>query len=105
MTERPSAAEAARLLGISTQAAATRFFGARNRLLEQLGEIPSGKASIRIGPHIMTVVEIKDNMIGKVTGKKYGSVKKHEVLFMSRADFQKDKRFVKATQESLRMAR
>ena len=38
-------------------------------LLEELGEIPSGKASIRIGPHIMTVVEIKDNMIGKVLVK------------------------------------
>ena len=35
-------------------------------LLEQLGDIPSGKASIRVGPHIMTVLEIKDNMIGKV---------------------------------------
>jgi Mg2+/Co2+ transporter CorB len=35
-------------------------------LLEQLGDIPSGKASIKVGPHIMTVLEIKDNMIGKV---------------------------------------
>ncbi|MEE4293526.1 MAG: HlyC/CorC family transporter [Xanthomonadales bacterium] len=38
-------------------------------LLEVLGDIPSGKASIRIGPHIMTVLEIKDNMIGKVLVK------------------------------------
>ena len=38
-------------------------------LLEELGDIPSGKASIRIGPHIMTVLEIKDNMIGKVLVK------------------------------------
>jgi Mg2+/Co2+ transporter CorB len=35
-------------------------------LLEELGEIPSGKASLRIGPHIMTILEIKDNMICKV---------------------------------------
>jgi len=38
-------------------------------LLEELGDIPSGKASIRIGPHIMTILEIKDNMIGKVLVK------------------------------------
>ena len=38
-------------------------------LLEELGDIPSGKASIKIGPHIMTVLEIKDNMIGKVLVK------------------------------------
>ena len=38
-------------------------------LLEELGEIPSGKASIKIGPHIFTVLEIKDNMIGKVLVK------------------------------------
>ncbi|MEE4218089.1 MAG: HlyC/CorC family transporter [Xanthomonadales bacterium] len=38
-------------------------------LLEELGDIPSGKASIRIGPHIMTVLEIRDNMIGKVLVK------------------------------------
>ena len=35
-------------------------------LLEQLGDIPSGKTSIKIGPHIITILEIKDNMIGKV---------------------------------------
>ena len=38
-------------------------------LLEELGDIPSGKASIKIGPHIMTVLEIRDNMIGKVLVK------------------------------------
>ena len=38
-------------------------------LLEELGDIPSGKASIRIGPHIMTVVEIRDNMISRVLVK------------------------------------
>jgi Mg2+/Co2+ transporter CorB len=38
-------------------------------LLEELGDIPSGKASIRIGSHIMTILEIKDNMIGKVLVK------------------------------------
>jgi Mg2+/Co2+ transporter CorB len=38
-------------------------------LLEELGDIPSGKASIRIGPHIMTILEIKDNVIGKVLVK------------------------------------
>jgi Mg2+/Co2+ transporter CorB len=38
-------------------------------LLEELGEIPSGKASLRIGHHIMTILEIKDNVIGKVLVK------------------------------------
>ena len=38
-------------------------------LLEKLGDIPYGKASIKVGPHIMTVLEIKDNMIGKVLVK------------------------------------
>lgn len=38
-------------------------------LLEELGDIPSGKASIRIGSHIMTILEIKDNVIGKVLVK------------------------------------
>ncbi len=38
-------------------------------LLEELGDIPSGKASIRIGPHIMTVLEIQDNKLGKVLVK------------------------------------
>jgi len=35
-------------------------------LLEELGDIPTGKASIKIGPHIMTILEIKENVIGKV---------------------------------------
>ena len=38
-------------------------------LLEELGDIPSGKASLKIGNHIMTVLEIKENMIGKVLVK------------------------------------
>jgi Mg2+/Co2+ transporter CorB len=35
-------------------------------LLEELEVIPSGKASLRIGRQIMTIVEIKDNVISKV---------------------------------------
>jgi Mg2+/Co2+ transporter CorB len=35
-------------------------------LLEELGEIPTGKASLKIGPHIMTILEIKENVVGKV---------------------------------------
>jgi Mg2+/Co2+ transporter CorB len=35
-------------------------------LLEELGEIPAGKTSLKIGPHIMTILEIKENVIGKV---------------------------------------
>jgi len=38
-------------------------------LLEELGDIPSGKASVKIGTHIMTILEIKDNVIGKVLVK------------------------------------
>lgn len=38
-------------------------------LLEELGEIPSGKTSLRVGPHIMTILEIKENVIGKVLVK------------------------------------
>jgi Mg2+/Co2+ transporter CorB len=38
-------------------------------LLEELGDIPSGKASLKIGPHIMTILKIKDNMISKVLVK------------------------------------
>jgi Mg2+/Co2+ transporter CorB len=38
-------------------------------LLEELGEIPSGKASLKIGTHIMTILEIKGNVIGKVLVK------------------------------------
>ncbi len=35
-------------------------------LLEALEAIPSGKTSVRIGSHLMTIVEIKDNVITKV---------------------------------------
>jgi Mg2+/Co2+ transporter CorB len=35
-------------------------------LLEELENIPSGKTSVRIGQHVMTIVEIKDNVISKV---------------------------------------
>ena len=35
-------------------------------LLEELEAIPAGKTSVRIGNHIMTIVEINDNVIGKV---------------------------------------
>lgn len=38
-------------------------------LIEQLEMIPDGKASIQIGKHIMTVIEINDNMIHKVLVK------------------------------------
>ncbi|MDT8320762.1 MAG: HlyC/CorC family transporter [Xanthomonadales bacterium] len=38
-------------------------------LLEELGDIPSGKTSLRVGAHIMTIMEIKGNMIGKVLVK------------------------------------
>jgi Mg2+/Co2+ transporter CorB len=38
-------------------------------LLEELGEIPSGKASLKIGTHIMTILEIKENVISKVLVK------------------------------------
>ena len=38
-------------------------------LLEELGDIPSGKTSLIIGRHIMTVLEIKDNVIGRVLVK------------------------------------
>jgi Mg2+/Co2+ transporter CorB len=38
-------------------------------LLEELGDIPSGKTSLKIGTHIMTILEIKDNMIAKVLVK------------------------------------
>jgi Mg2+/Co2+ transporter CorB len=34
-------------------------------LLEVMGDIPSGKASVKIGRHIITILEIKDNMISK----------------------------------------
>ena len=35
-------------------------------LLEELGEIPSGQASIKIGGHVMTILEIKDNVLSKI---------------------------------------
>jgi Mg2+/Co2+ transporter CorB len=38
-------------------------------LLEELADIPAGKTSILIGRHIMTIVEIKDNVICKVMVK------------------------------------
>lgn len=38
-------------------------------LIEELELIPEGKASIRIGKHIMTIVEIRDNLIHKVLVK------------------------------------
>ena len=38
-------------------------------VLEELGEIPSGKASLKIGRHILTVLEIKDNKIARVLVK------------------------------------
>jgi Mg2+/Co2+ transporter CorB len=38
-------------------------------LLEVLGEIPHGRASLKIGPHIMTIMEFRGNAIGKVLVK------------------------------------
>jgi Mg2+/Co2+ transporter CorB len=38
-------------------------------LLEVLGEIPSGRASLKIGPHVMTIMEFRGNAIGKVLVK------------------------------------
>lgn len=38
-------------------------------LLEELADIPAGKTSIRIGQHIMTIIEIRDNVICKVMVK------------------------------------
>jgi Mg2+/Co2+ transporter CorB len=38
-------------------------------LLEELADIPTGKTSILIGRHIMTIVEIRDNVISKVMVK------------------------------------
>jgi Mg2+/Co2+ transporter CorB len=35
-------------------------------LLEELEVIPEGKASLRIGRQIMTIIEIKDNVISKI---------------------------------------
>jgi len=38
-------------------------------LLEELGEIPFGRASLKIGRHIMTIMEFRGNAIGKVLVK------------------------------------
>ena len=35
-------------------------------MIEELEAIPDGKCSIEIGPHIMTIVDIRDNFINKV---------------------------------------
>jgi Mg2+/Co2+ transporter CorB len=35
-------------------------------LIEELEAIPDGKCSIKIGPHIMTIVDIRDNVVNKV---------------------------------------
>ncbi len=40
-------------------------------LIEELEDIPDGNASLRIGDHIMTIVDIRDNMIHKVMVKPY----------------------------------
>lgn len=38
-------------------------------LLEELGEIPFGRASLKVGPHVMTIMEFRGNAIGKVLVK------------------------------------
>ncbi len=38
-------------------------------LLEELGEIPFGRTSLKIGQHIMTIMEFRGNAIGKVLVK------------------------------------
>jgi Mg2+/Co2+ transporter CorB len=38
-------------------------------LIEELEAIPEGRASVRVGNHIMTILDIKDNMINKVLVK------------------------------------
>jgi Mg2+/Co2+ transporter CorB len=35
-------------------------------LIEELEAIPEGKCSIKIGSHIMTIVDIRDNVVNKV---------------------------------------
>jgi len=40
-------------------------------LIEELEVIPEGEASIRIGDHVMTIVDLRDNMIHKVMVKPY----------------------------------
>ncbi len=40
-------------------------------ILEQLEEIPDGKASVHIGDHILTIVQMKDKLIERVLVKPY----------------------------------
>jgi Mg2+/Co2+ transporter CorB len=40
-------------------------------MLEQLEEIPDGKASVRVGDHILTIVGMKDNLIERILVKPY----------------------------------
>lgn len=40
-------------------------------ILEQLEEIPDGKASVRVGDHILTIVQMKDKLIERVLVKPY----------------------------------
>lgn len=40
-------------------------------ILEKLEEIPDGKASVRVGDHILTIVQMKDKLIERVLVKPY----------------------------------
>ncbi len=40
-------------------------------LIEEMEVLPEGNASLRIGAHIMSIVDIRDNMIRKVMVKPY----------------------------------
>lgn len=40
-------------------------------ILEELEELPDGKASVQIGDHILTIVQMKDNVIERVLVKPY----------------------------------
>jgi Mg2+/Co2+ transporter CorB len=40
-------------------------------ILEELEELPDGKASVHIGDHILTIVQMKDNVIERVLVKPY----------------------------------
>jgi Mg2+/Co2+ transporter CorB len=44
-------------------------------ILEQLEEIPDGKASVHIGDHILTIVQMKDKLIERVLVKPYRATK------------------------------
>jgi Mg2+/Co2+ transporter CorB len=44
-------------------------------ILEQLEEIPDGKASVRISDHILTIVQMKDKLIERVLVKPYRAPK------------------------------